>query len=57
MVADVPIFVKLLMNVEERRRGRKFEKFDARTDAKLPLEKEERKQRRIAAKLEKNRQR
>ena len=42
-VAEVPYMVQLLMSVENMRRGRKFDKFDARTDAVLPEHKEKRK--------------
>jgi len=35
-VANVPIFVQVLMNLEDRRKGRAFERFDARTDVELP---------------------
>ena len=41
MVAEVPYMVQLLMSVEQIRRGRQYQKFDARTDVKLPEEKEE----------------
>ena len=51
-VADVPFLVQILMNIENRSKGRNFERFDARTDAELPEPVNEKKQGRIAAKLE-----
>lgn len=40
------------MNLENKKKGREFERFDARTDAELPEPQQERKKGRIAAKLE-----
>ena len=39
-VADVPYMVQLLMGYEQMRKGRRYEKFDSKTDIALPEGKE-----------------